>query len=151
MLKKLLITQEGLREKQTELETLSCEREKAVAELQDARELGDRSENGAYKAARWKLSGLDRRIRYLRKVIERAEVVQRKNKELVELGAIVEIVMEGYKKQFTIVGSEESDLANGKLSFFSPMGKSLMGKKEGDTCIVQTPKGPVEIVITRIQ
>jgi transcription elongation factor GreA len=68
----------------------------------------------------------------------------------VELGAVVEIVMEGYTKQFTLVGSEESDLANGKLSFFSPMGKALVGKKKGDECVVTTPKGSVTIVITNV-
>ncbi len=150
MLKKLLITEDGLTSKQKELETLNKEREKAVLELQEARDQGDRSENGAYKAARWKLSGLDRRLRYLRRILDRAEVVYRKNKDIVELGAVVEIVMEGYQKQFSIVGSEESDLSTGKLSCFSPMGKALMGKRKGEQCVVTTPKGQVTIVITAI-
>lgn len=151
MQKHILITQEGFDKKNTELQDLENQRVKALEELNFAREQGDRSENGAYKAARWKLGGIDKRLRILKEIIRRSQIVARAHQDIVEIGATITITMNNQQREFLIVGSEESDLENGRISYVSPIGKAVMGKKKGDECFVTTPGGMLSIAILDIK
>ena len=79
MIKKILLTAEGLQEKEQERSELRASRIEAVKELQTARNMGDLSENGAYKAARFRLSGIDRRLRYIEGVLRRVVVSKKRS------------------------------------------------------------------------
>jgi len=126
------------------------ERPTAVAELKRAREMGDLSENGAYKGARFKLSHIDRKIRELDHLIKYAQIVQSTQSDVVEIGSTVTISSEALEQTFTIVGSFESNPGNGTISHKSPLGQALLGKKQGDIVVVETPGGNKQYIVSRI-
>lgn len=132
----------------------SVERPKIVEVVSWAAGNGDRSENGDYIYGKKRLREIDRRIRYLTKRIESAEVVdptQQKNLKQVFFGATVCFERENGKQQtVTIVGVDEADLAKGKISWVSPVARALMKAKEGDIITIQTPSGPDEVKIVSI-
>lgn len=139
--KKIHFTRDGLKKIEKEHDELVHSRKDAVHHLGVARAMGDLSENAAYTAARRKLSTLDGQIRRLAQVLRNAEVVDVEFKGYVELGCSVTIDDGKTQRTFMIVGGYESDIVHNKLSQFSPIGKSLMGKKKGDTVIVAAPGG----------
>lgn len=147
--KPILFTKEGYETKLAELKSLQEKRIPAVQELQFAREQGDRSENGAYKAARWKLSGIDSQIRRLNSILRFAQVVGKPADNSIGLGSRIDVLWNGEERIFTIVGQEESNINEGKISMMSPIGKSLIGKKQGDIIEIQAPAGKqtIEIII----
>ncbi|MCX7996822.1 MAG: GreA/GreB family elongation factor [Patescibacteria group bacterium] len=147
----VVFTPEGLAKKLQEQVLLEKQREEAVRELNEARELGDRSENGYYKAARWKLSGIDSRLRRLRDVIGRAQVQEHRNTGVVEIGAQVELEIAGKTHHYRMVGPEESSIDEGKLSIFSPVGKAIANRKAGETCTAQTPGGALTVRIVSVE
>lgn len=149
--KPIAFTKAGLEEKQQEMKSLEHQRVKAVIDLADAREQGDRSENAAYKSARWRLSGIDRQLRILRRILREATVVERTDTGMVEIGAIIKLSLNGTVNTFTIVGQEESNLAEYKLSHVSPIGRSLMGKRAGFRTNVRTPGGLVPVELLEVQ
>lgn len=149
--KPVLITKGGYEEKKAELNQLRLIRVKAVEELSWARDMGDRSENAAYKSARIKLSDIDRKMRYLESVLRRAEVIEKRTDGAVGIGSTVTILMNGTEMEYTIVGGHESQIAQRKLSLFSPIGKSLMGRRQGDRVMVEIPSGRVEITILTVK
>lgn len=151
MIKKILLTSEGLREKEQEKADLKLQRVSAVKELVTARNMGDLSENGAYKAARFRLSGIDRRLRYLENVLRRVVVTEKRTDGHVGIGSQI-VVNDGEKELvLTIVDSHESDFMRGKISLYSPIGKALMGRREKDIVEVVTLKGKVKYSIEKIQ
>jgi len=151
MKRQIRLTEEGANEKQQELDKLQKERIGAVSELQRAREMGDLSENAAYRAARSKLSRLDSRIRFLNKVMRDVIVVPKRTDGCIGIGSIVNIEQNGEKKEVTIVDGYESDFMRGKISSFSPIGKALVGRREGEMINVMTIKGSVKYLINSIK
>lgn len=147
--KRIEFTNEGYIEIQQQLRDWEKKREDAVKELATARAMGDLSENAAYTAARRKLSGIDYQIRRLKMLIKNGVVIE-KPTDKIGLGSIVTIDDGTGPKQYTIVGTVESDLASGRLSQFSPIGKSLMGKKPGETVTVRIPAGEKSIQVIAI-
>ena len=107
---------------------------------------GDRSENGDYLYGKKRLREIDRRIRFLTKRIEIAEVVdpaQQKNRDQAFFGATVTYAGEdGAERTVRIVGIDEADLSRGEVSWISPIAKALLKAREGDTVAVRTPHGP---------
>lgn len=138
---RIRFTKQGLADSQAELEKLQAGRPDAVKELSTARAMGDLSENAAYTAARRKLSTLDSRIRYLSNVIRNAVIVEPKNPEMIDIGSTVLINDGTSDRTFFIVGGHESDIVQGKVSCYSPIGKALMGHKKDDKVHFQTPAG----------
>ena len=149
--KVFLFTQVGLDDMKAELADLLEKRKPAVAELSRARDMGDRSENAAYKSARQILTGLDRRIQRLEHVIKHSQVVQPKFKDIVDIGSQVILENENGIVQYLIVGGMESDLSKGRLSCFSPVGKAVMNKKVGDRVSVHVPAGRIEYFLKEIK
>lgn len=143
-------TKEGYDKLNQEKELLEKQRIQAVAELKSAREMGDLSENAAYKVARMKLSSVDRRLRRLNAVLKGAYIVHAMSRDIVEVGSIVTVENEKGSREFRIVNSHESDVPSGKISYYSPIGKALVGRRVEDRVSIQIPSGQVVYKITKI-
>lgn len=148
--RKISFTKEGLEKLQEEQARLIAERPAAVAELKRAREMGDLSENGAYKAAKFRVNDIDRQIRQLQYTIRHAYVVETPE-GIAGINTLVTVRDEVGEKQFHIVGEREADPISGKISPYSPVGSQLMGKREGEKVVIQTPKGIITYTIVKIQ
>lgn len=147
MIKKIFLTPDGLQEKKDEQRALKASRVEAVKELVFARNMGDLSENGAYKAARFRLSGIDRRLRYLENILRRVEVKAKRTDGRVGIGTKVTVYNGEKEMVLLVVDGHESDFMRGKISLYSPIGKALMGRKRGDKVEVVTVNGMVEYII----
>jgi transcription elongation factor GreB len=149
------ITPAGYRRLQDELARLwKVERPPIVTTVAWAAGNGDRSENGDYIYGKRKLREIDRRIRYLSKSLDRAVVVDNSGRthERVHFGATVTIADEtGHERDVTIVGVDELDAGDARVSWRSPLAKALLTREVGDTVTVRAPGGPrrLEIVAVR--
>ena len=117
------------------------ERPEAVEHLRKAREMGDLSENGYYKASRARLSFLDARIRRVERLIRLGVIVQSSQSGVVDIGTKVKITDGQKEYEYEIVGGYESDPSKKTISHISPIGRALMGKKQNETITVQAPSG----------
>lgn len=130
------------------------ERPKIVDVVSWAAGNGDRSENGDYIYGKKRLREIDRRLRYLTKRLESAEVVdprQQQKLEQVFFGATVSYIDEDDQEHtIKIVGVDEADLAVGKISWLSPVAKALMKARVGDTVEARTPAGRISLEVTAI-
>lgn len=153
-MKEEYISGDKLKDLKKELDYLQNVRRKELAEnLQRARALGDLSENAEYHAAREEQGHSEDRIKEIEAILRVAIVVKHhKKSDKAEIGSIVEIKKKGERttKKIEIVGGEESDIANGKISFKSPLGESLYGQKVGAEVNVSTPKGDITYKIVSI-
>lgn len=143
---KVLLSEEKLAEFQAELEHLKdAERPRILSDLYEARVDGDLRENAAFDDAKKQQGMVEGRIRELEQVIRRAELLgtEQQPTEEVVIGSVVEleILDSGRRRQFRIVSPEETDPRNGKLSYQSPVGRGLMGRRSGETVEVETPRG----------
>ena len=149
------ITPDGLVRLQAELKHLrSVERPKVVETVAWAAGNGDRSENGDYIYGKKRLREIDRRMRFLMKRLQIAEVVdqsQQKNRDQVFFGATVTYANEaGDEKTIRIVGVDEARLEEGEVSWVSPIARALLKAWEGDVVKVRTPNGLEEIEVVEI-
>ncbi len=147
--KKIPLTPQGLQELQGDYDALMSQREHAVKELQIARDMGDRSENAYYKSARSNLSAIDRKIRYLKHTLQYAVVVE-KDITRVGIGCIATLDVGGKTKQYELVSPAEADINKERISFHSPLGKVIQGKRIGDSFRYQTPQGMMEGKVIKI-
>lgn len=148
------MTPQGAKKLRDELVRLKHgERPEVVKVVQWAAGNGDRSENGDYLYGKRRLREIDRRIRYLSKRLESAEVIDPATvtATVVQFGATVTIRDEDdVEKTYSIVGVDEIDVAKGKISWLSPLASSLMKAKEGDVVTFRFPKGVQEIEVVSI-
>ena len=128
-----------------------AKRPAAVTDLAKARNMGDLSENGYYKAARFKLSDIDRRLRQLKHMLRYAKIAEKSQSSVVEVGSTVIVTDGSTEKTYHIVGGHESNPKEQKLSHYSPIGKALLGKKAGDTITISIPAGDITLTIKTIQ
>lgn len=126
------------------------ERPIAVADLKKARDMGDLSENGYYKAARFKLSHIDYLIRKLSLDIKKSIIVGKTDKQYVEIGNTVTLSNKNEEITYFIAGDLEADPKKKMISLLSPIGKSIAGKKVGDSVEVDIPAGKLFYTITKI-
>ena len=156
--KQYFVTEEGLASLEKELEHLKTGRRKAVAEkIKVALSFGDLSENSEYDEAKNEQAIMEARIADLEVMLKGAVVIDENelNNETVHIGSKIEvnITMPGGKKMerdFKIVGSNEADPRNGKISDESAVGKALLGAKVGKTVQVETPAGIAKYKIVTI-
>ncbi|MCM0604555.1 MAG: transcription elongation factor GreB [Xanthomonadaceae bacterium] len=130
------------------------ERPKIVAVIHWAAGNGDRSENGDYIYGKRKLREIDRRVRFLNKRLDAAEIVDpsTQKSDRVLFGATVTIRNEeDVVKTYRLVGMDEVDVSRGDISWSSPIGKSLLNSKVGDAVTIQLPKGEVEFEVIKIK
>ena len=144
--KKNILTYEGLKKLEDELENLKVVRRKEVSQkIKEAREQGDLSENALYYAAKDEQRDIEARIEELEKILKNAEVVVEEEADLdkVSIGRSVKILDCEFDEEleYKIVGSTEANSLKGKISNESPVGKALLGKQVGDTVTVETPAG----------
>jgi len=149
------ITPEGARRLSEELGRLrTVDRPRIVQEVADAAAQGDRSENAEYIYGKRKLREIDRRMHYLTKRLESAVVVDPKEQkgDKVFFGAAVEVEDEdGKRHTYRIVGEDEIDSKAGRISWKSPVGRALLGKKSGDVVTVRRPAGDIEMEIVSVK
>ena len=150
------ITNNGFEKLELELKNLkTVERPSVIRSIAEAREHGDLSENAEYHAAKEKQSFIEGRIADLENKISRAEVIktEKLSGEKVIFGATVTLGDLQNKKKiiYQIVGTEEADVENGKVSISSPLAKALLGKKIDDTVEVYSPGGSKEYDIEKIE
>jgi transcription elongation factor GreA len=129
-------------------------RHKLAQEIGRARELGDLSENAEYHAAKEKQGQVEAQIRQMEDRLGRAEVVEvsKLSGSKVLFGATVTVEDEdGERQVLQIVGAEEADPKNGKISLESPVARGLIGKEQGDTARIQTPRGPKELEVIKVE
>jgi transcription elongation factor GreA len=148
------LTSEKFEELKKELDHLKTVRRKEVAEsLEYARSLGDLSENAEYQEARDMQAAIEERIGHLEQVIKEAKIVAHDKKgDVVGLGSMVTIQKDKDKQEraYTIVGSEEANIHDHKISYLSPLGEALMGKAKGDTFTFETPAGKQSYKILKV-
>lgn len=149
-MKNIRFTKKGFDELKKTYENLKNSRPYAVLDLKRARDMGDLSENGYYKAARAKLSEIDRNLRKFLIELKSADVVESRNNHQVGIGRTVKLSDGKREKIFQIVGDLEADPARGKISLLSPLGQALERKKVGDTAKITTPKGSISYKIIKI-
>ena len=145
-MEKVPMTADGFQALETELKNLkSVERPAIIKAIAEAREHGDLSENAEYHSAREKQSVIEGRVMELEDMISRADVIDVASLEgdEVKFGATVTIADEDTdeEKTYQIVGEQEADLKNAKISITSPIARALIGKAEGASVEVNTPKG----------
>ncbi|MGH7728112.1 MAG: transcription elongation factor GreA [Vulcanimicrobiaceae bacterium] len=153
--KELVLTQEGLRKLEEELDDLKTVHRREVNDrIRQAKEFGDISENAEYEDAKQEQAFVEGRILKVEAMLRSARVIDASDysSSEVHLGATVKIKDQksGLSREFTIVGSTEADPTNGRLSNESPLGHALLGKKKGETFEVKTPRGPVSYKIEAI-
>ncbi len=144
------ITEEKKKLLQAELEDLKGPKRKEIIDaLEYAKSLGDLSENAEYHQAREDQGKLEERIAKIEHILQTSMVVSKHGGDTAQVGSTVVVEKEGTKenKTYFIVGSEEADMAAGKISNHSPFGEALFGKKKGDSVSFQTPGGTVNYKI----
>lgn len=148
------LTQEKYDELKKELDGLKTVKRKEVAEhLEYAKSLGDLSENAEYHEAREEQANIEDRIGKLEAMLKSAVIMKLHHSEAVDIGSTVTLQKEGASGPVTykIVGSEEADLAQGKLSINSPLGQALVKKRKGDSLTAKTPGGVVSYKVIHLE
>ena len=148
------ITPAGFARLKAELRALvEVERPEVVRTVSWAASNGDRSENGDYIYGKRRLREIDRRVRFLIKRLENAEVVQSSGRDTdqVFFGASVRVKMHDGIKDISIVGLDEVDPAQGKVSWISPIARALLKAREGDTVTLRSPAGEEKLEIIEVR
>ena len=149
------ITPEGFRRLQEEYERLwRLERPRVTHEVSEAAALGDRSENAEYIYGKKRLREIDHRLRFLAKRMDALTVVRDvpENNGAVYFGARVTLSDDrGAVREYRLVGPDESDASEGRISVEAPLGRALMGKREGDTFELERPRGVTVFTIQAVR
>jgi transcription elongation factor GreA len=149
------LTQEGYDKLNAELEELrTVGRQKAAASIAEAREKGDLSENAEYDAAKDAQGMLELKINELEKVLSNARILDQSTIDISKVTVLTTVTIKNVKTKknitYTLVSESEADLKEKKISVTSPIGQGLLGKKIGETTVVETPGGSMEFEIVDI-
>lgn len=144
-------TPEAFKKMQERLDFLVALRVEVIERLRVAREMGDLSENGAYRYAKFELGNIGREMRRLQYLLSNGKVATVTTGGSIGFGSQVTLSHGGESTVYTLVSEHESDPKIGKLSMKSPLGAELLGKKRGDTIVVQTPTGDKTYSIEKLQ
>jgi transcription elongation factor GreA len=155
-LKDVILTKEGYQKLKDEIEYLSTDRRREVADrIKTAREFGDIAENAEYDDAKNEQAMLEARIAKLEERLAAARVIEKRDiaKDVVSVGSTVRLRDVDAKQtvEYHIVGSAEANPAEYKLSNESPVGQAILGKKKGETVEVKTPRGSLKYKILEIK
>lgn len=153
--KKIYLTQEGFEELKSELDILiNVKRPENIQAIKEARALGDLSENADYDAAKNDQAEIEGRIKKIEKMLDNVEIIEKVNSDVVGLGTTVSIKYvddEDETDEYKIVGSQEADPFESKISNESPIAKAIMNKRVGDVVEVESPNGVYKIEIIEIK
>ena len=155
-MKEVILTPEGFKKLTKEIEFLSTEKRREVAErIKVAREFGDIAENAEYDDAKNEQAYVEARIAMLEERLVNARVIQKKDiaKDVVSIGSVVRLkdMAANQTVEYHIVGSAEANPAEQKLSNESPVGRAILGKKKGETVEVAAPRGSLKFKILDIK
>lgn len=134
-------------------ELLEGERPKVVAAVSTAAAMGDRSENAEYIYGKRRLREIDKRVRFLQKRLSDVEVISSENASTtdVRFGSWVKVENDsGEQKVFCLVGPDETDSSGKKVTYTSPLGQAILGKKVGDAVEIQSPRGTISYKVLNI-
>ncbi len=149
------LTKEKYKDLERELLDLKTVKRKEVAtNLEYARSLGDLSENAEYQEARELQATIEDRISTIENTLKTAEIVHEAHGDHVSMGSVVTVEKAGSsagKQKFKVVGSDEVNTSEGKISNLSPLGSVLLGKRKGESISVQTPKGAIGYKILSVE
>lgn len=148
------LSKEKFEELTKELDVLKSVRRKEIAEqLEFAKGLGDLSENAEYHEARQNQAETEERISKLEMMIKNVVITEKHKGDLIGIGSTVVILKAGEKaeRRYQIVGSEEANTKEGKISNKSPLGEALMGKTKGDKVSYETPLGVVTCTVVNVE
>ncbi|ATU70258.1 transcription elongation factor GreA [Levilactobacillus brevis] len=147
------ITVAGYQDLQSKIAALEADRPEKIAILAEARAHGDLSENAEYSAAKRDLRHLESQLRFYTKQLQYAKVVTPSDSAVVELGKWVTVTFLDDHEQATyqLVGTQEADLAAGKITRVSPLGKALLGHQPGDTVTISAPHASYQVQINQVQ
>ena len=151
--KEILLTSEGFLELEEELNELKTnKRPQVIEQIKDARAQGDLSENADYDAARNLQAEVEGRIKEIEYMLENAKIIEKAASGVVDLGSTVTIkyIDDDEEEVYHIVGSMEADPFDNKVSNESPIGKAIIGQKEGSTISVESPTGSYKIKIVKV-
>ena len=151
--KEVYLTSEGFIKLEEELDHLKkVERPEVIEAIKEARALGDLSENAEYASAREKQGKLEARIKEIEYILENAIIIENNNDGKVKVGSVVTIkyVSDGEEEEYSIVGTNEADPFENKISNESPIAIAIMGKQEKDVVSVESPNGSFDIEILKI-
>jgi transcription elongation factor GreA len=150
--KPVLLTPDGLRKLQEELDHLVNERRPEIAlRIKQAKEFGDLSENAEYEDAKNDQGFMEGRIMTVEQMIRNASLIENEKADgLVRLGSTVKLKDEFGETSYTIVGSAEADASSGRISLESPVGKAVLGRRGGDEVEVETPGGSRKVQILKV-
>jgi transcription elongation factor GreA len=146
------LSKEKFEELKQELNTLKTViRKEVAAQLEYAKSFGDLSENAEYHEARERQADVEDRIRELEEIIKTAVIVSHNHGNAIDIGSTVTLKKNGKEETYHIVGSEEADITQNKISYLSPIGSALIGKNKGDEVVVRTPKGETKYKILEVK
>ena len=153
--KEFFLTSEGYLELETELNYLKTDkRNEVLNSLKEARALGDLSENAEYDGAREEQAKLEARIKEVEYILEHATIIDdaQTEKDKVTIGSTVSLQYDGDDEveEYRIVGSQEADPFNNKISNESPIAMAILGKKVGDMAEVDSPNGTYKVKIVKV-
>lgn len=152
--KQTFITADGLEKLKQELDHLKNVKRREIAErIQEAKELGDLSENAEYSEAKEEQSFIESRVLELESTIRNISIIQKTKKTgAIQIGSSFTAASDqGKTVTYTIMGSSEANPSVGKISNESPLGQAFLGKKEGDTVAVSVPAGTINFTITKVK
>ena len=153
MKKEIYLTSEGFLKLEEELDELKkVKRPEIINAIKEARALGDLSENAEYSSARDNQAKLEARIKEIEYTLEHATIIENSNDGKVRVGSVVTIKYDGddEEEEYTIVGTNEADPFENKISNESPIGSALLGAKKGQTVEVNAPAGIIKYEIRKI-
>jgi transcription elongation factor GreA len=155
MVEPIYLTPEGAERMKTELAMLTGpKRVEMAARLRSAIQMGDLSENADYHKAKEDQAFLEGRIMELEYLLKNAIIIEQAegNRDIVNIGSRVTVQEEDFPPDtYSLVGAKEADPSNYKISYESPIGKALMGKRKGDLVVVETPGGQISLQILRVE
>lgn len=145
------LTLEGQTKVEKQVSELKTRRPQIAKRIYDAKELGDLAENSEYNAAKEEQGWVEAEITRLNNLLQSAKIVEKTEKtDIIVVGSSVTLKMSSKKYVYTIVGVEETDPTNGRISHKSPLGQALLDKKKGDKAELKTPNGTSHFIIVDI-
>ena len=147
----VLLTAGGLEKLKRDLERAQARRMEAFERMKEAAQPGDIEDNPELEQAKEEVARLNERIWELEEMIGRAQIIEDKNSGVVEPGSTIEVEDdEGERTVYQLVGAVEADPSTGRISVESPVGRALVGKRPGDSVVVEVPAGTVELTVRAV-
>lgn len=150
--KPFYVSKEGLEKIKEELEYLQTTKRREVSDrIERAKELGDLSENAEYAEAKEESAFVEGKVLELRDKVNRAEIIEYKKSDVVDVGSKVTLTCNGEERFYHIVGPDEADPVAGKISNETPLAEGLMGKRIDDEVEINIPAGTLKCVVRKIE